>query len=128
MKHALLCTALILSGTSPVAAGPPEKEILIGRPISLAVQPETVRLSGPRAMQQILVSGRYSDGSERDLTPFCGLSAESAGVITISSAGLLQPRKDGRTTLLVRAGTLTARVGVVVTDFDKPQPVSFRRE
>ena len=60
-----------------------EKAALIGQPVSLVVQPETIRLSGPRAMQQIVVTGRYGDGSERDLTPFCALSAEAADVVTI---------------------------------------------
>src|SRR5262249_2088858 len=77
---------------------------------------------------QLVVTGRYSDGSERDLTPFTTLSAEVAGVVTIRPGGFLQAHKDGRTTLIIRAGPRTVRVPVVVTGCDKPQPVSFRRE
>jgi hypothetical protein len=79
-------------------------------------------------MQQLIVTGRYRDGSERDLTPFCSMKAGSSCVVTIGPGGFLQPQKNGRTMLLVRAGPSTARVPVVVTDFDKPQPVSFRHQ
>src|SRR5262249_3966480 len=120
---ALLLTAL------PAAAAPGEAgKAVIGQPVSLIVQPDTIRLSGPRSGQQLLVTGRYRDGSERDLTPFCELSAEDAGVVSIAPGGFLQARKDGRTTLVVRAGPCVARVPAVVADCDKPQPVSFRRQ
>src|SRR5205814_427992 len=66
--------------------------------------------------------------SERDLTPFAVVSAESPDVVIVRPGGFLQPHKDGRTTLLVRAGPGTVRVPVVVADCGKPQPVSFRRE
>ena len=36
--------------------------------LSLRVVPQTVVLYGPRASQQLLVLGNYSDGIERDLT------------------------------------------------------------
>ena len=32
-------------------------------------------------MQQIIVTGRYSDGAERDLTPFCVLSADADDIV-----------------------------------------------
>jgi|GEM_PF-4424266 len=101
---------------------------IIGEPVALAVYPDTVRLSGPRAMQQVVVTGRYSDGAERDLTPFCTLSTEAADVVTIAAGGFLQPRKDGEALLVVRAGSLTATVPVIVENFDKPRPVTFRHD
>jgi hypothetical protein len=117
-----------LSLPSTAAAGEQEQSAVVGRPLSLVVQPETIRLSGPRAMRQLLVTGRYADGTERDLTPFCLLRAEVPGVVSIGQGGFLQPDKNGRTTLVVKAGACTARIPVVVTDCDKPQPVSFRHQ
>jgi hypothetical protein len=128
----LCCLPLLLfaglSLSHAATAGEAERAAVIGQPLGLSVQPETVRLSGPRAMQQLLVTGRYADGSERDLTPFCLLSAEVPGIVTIGHGGFLQPQKDGQTTLIVQAGSCTARVAVVVTGCDRPEPVSFRRE
>ena len=119
-------TALALAANSPEKQA--DKAAFVGHPVSLVVQPETIRLAGPRAMRQILVTGRYSDGSERDLTHFCELQVESPDLVTVSRGGLLRPKKAGETALVIRAGERTARVPIVVTDFDKPQPVSFRHE
>ena len=124
--------AWILMVTSLVAAGAPEKQVekaaFIGQPVSLVVHPETIRLWGPRAMQQVLVTGLYSDGSVRDLTRFCDLQTETPGVVKIGRGGLLQPLRDGQTALVVRAGEQKVRVPIVVADFDKPRPVSFRHD
>jgi hypothetical protein len=122
----LLCLTLALAALGPASAA--EKRPALGQPVSLAVQPETILLSGPRAVRQVLVTGRYRDGGERDLTPFCALRAETPGVLAIRPGGFLEARKPGRTTLVVQAGPRTVRVPVVVTDFDKPRAVGFRHE
>lgn len=106
----------------------PEKSAYVGHPVSLAVWPDSVRLIGPRAMRQILVTGRYSDGSERDLTSFCELKAETPDIVRVGQGGLIRPQAPGETALVIQAGEQTARVPVVVPDFDKAQPVSFRHE
>jgi hypothetical protein len=117
---------------SPLAAAPPAdssaKAPLIGQPISLRVQPETITLTGPRDRVQILVTGRYADGSLRDLTPFCQPSFENPDLAREESGGFLVPKKNGTTGLVVKAGGQKARVPVTVQDLDKPRPVSFRRE
>lgn len=107
---------------------PADKAAIVGHPVALVVRPETIRLSGPRAMQQILVTGRYADGSERDLTGFCEVGLENAGLAKIARGGLLQSQANGETALVVQAGGQTARVPLVVADFDKPQPASFRHD
>jgi hypothetical protein len=128
-SRTLLSLALFLAASPALAAQPrDDRAALIGQPLALVVQPDAVHLAGPRATQQLIVTGRYADGSERDLTPFCTISAEAADMVSVAAGGFLQPRTNGRTTLLVQAGPCTLRVPVVVTDCDKPQPVSFRRE
>jgi hypothetical protein len=121
--------ALFVTITSPArAATAAEAAMVIGQPASLVVQPDAIRLSGPRAGQQLVVTGRYRDGSERDLTPFCSVRAEAPDVVSIARGGFLEARRDGRTTLLIQAGPASVRVGVVVADRGKARPVSFRRE
>src|SRR5262245_38733695 len=119
-------TAATLSAGAPDNQA--EKAACIGQPVSHMVLSETIRLAGPRAMRQILVTGRYSDGSERDLTNFCELQAEAPELVRISRGGLLRPQAAGETALVVQAGEQTVRVPVVVTDLDKSRPVSFRHE
>lgn len=123
---AWLVTLLPLAATT--AEKPSDKTSYIGSPVSLVVWPETIRLVGPRAMRQILVTGRYSDGTERDLTNSCELRLENAGLAKMNRGGLLQPQAVGETILVIQAGAQTARVPVVVAELDKPQPVSFRHD
>ena len=120
-----MAAPLVVAGA---AEKPGEQVAFIGQPISVVVHPETIRLSGPRAVQQILVTGRYADGSERDLTRVSVLKFESPDVAIISAAGFLQPQKTGQTALIVEAGGQTTRAAVVVEQFDQPQPVSFRHD
>lgn len=125
MANSAIAGGSLSAGVSLSSEG---KAAVIGQPVSLAVTPESVRLTGPTALQQLLVTGVYADGGQRDLTHFCELRAEPADVVAIGPGGLLQPLKAGDTTLVVTAGDRTLRVPVVVADFDKPRPVSFRQD
>jgi hypothetical protein len=129
-RRLALAALLALAATAPAAvpADPATRANLIGQPTALHVEPAAVTLTGPRALQQMVVTGRYADGTVRDLTPFCDLATEAPGVAAVDATGLLQPRKTGSTVLVVKAGPQTARVPVTVADFDKPSPVSFRHE
>ena len=136
---ASLCTLLIVASrfgvlfagelqpTNPTTAQADEAR-LIGQPVSLIVHPEAIRLTGPRATQQVLVTGRYADGSERDLTRVCTFSFDVADIATVSATGYLQPQKTGSTALIARAGGQVAQVPVTIEKFDIPLPVSFRHD
>jgi len=85
MKHPtseiLFAAALFVTANS-LAVGAPEKQpesqaakqadpaAYVGLPVTVVIEPEVIRLTGRRDMRQILVTGRYADGSERDLTSF----------------------------------------------------------
>jgi hypothetical protein len=105
-----------------------DKAAIVGQPVALVIRPETIRLVGPRDMRQVLATGRYADASERDLTSFCEYRAENPAVANIARGGFVTPQTAGETMLIIEAGGQTARIPLVVTDFDKPQPVSFRRD
>ncbi len=127
----LFCLALLLVLPCTTRAADPtdsEQRVLIGEPVSLRVQPDAIRLSGPRAMQQIIVTGRYINDVERDLTHVCTVNAGDADMLTVGNGGFIEPRKNGRTTLVVQAGSLTTRIPVIVESFDQPQPVTFRHD
>src|SRR5262245_30761004 len=131
--HALFFSLIAgLAAVTPAHAvlpvDPETKTQLIGQPASLLVQPETITLAGPRSVQQLVITGRYGDGTLRDLTPFCDLTVESPGVATVEPDGFLVPHQDGTTALLIKAGAQATRVPVAVKDFTKPQPISFRHQ
>jgi len=115
---------------SPAAVPTDAKERagMIGSPTSIIVLPGSINLVGTRAHQQIVVAGRYADGSLRDLTPLCDVSCKTADLVAIEAGGYVTARKNGTSTLVVKAGTQTIDVPLVVKDTDKPQPVSFRND
>jgi hypothetical protein len=124
LGKSLLVLAVILSAVAHAHAD----ANAIGQPTTLLVQPDAITLSGPRAMQQLVVTGRYADNSVRDLTRFCTVTAEARDIVAIGSNGFLQPLKDGSTALVVQAGAQSVRVPLTVKDFDKPSPISFRNQ
>src|SRR4051794_350035 len=93
---AALLTALAAGparGAPPADPGAAARAV--GQPAALLVQPEAVTLVGPRARQQVVVTGRYADGSVRDLTPFCEVSVEPADVAAAEAGGYLAAKKSG---------------------------------
>jgi hypothetical protein len=129
-----LCVAalpFLLTAALPVTAAIPSdpavRAQLVGKPADLLVQPAAVTLIGPRSLQQLVVTGRYADGTVRDLTPFCEFRVEPTVLATVS-ANLVLPVKDGNGTLIVTAAGLTSRVPLTIKDLEKPRPVSFRHD
>jgi hypothetical protein len=116
-----------LPAAAAVPDEPAKRDALIGKPAALVVQPAAVALRGPRAVQQLVVTGKYADGSQRDLTALCEISCD-ANIAAVGEYGFITPKKNGATSLVVRAGGQTINAPLTVTDFDKPQPVSFRNE
>src|SRR5437868_1829045 len=95
-----LCLGILVWSHGHALAGPPttaDKAKVVGQPISLEVQPPSITLIGPRSMQQLVVTGRYADGSVRDLTACVGIQAE--GLVGISDEQVVLPLKSGTTNL-----------------------------
>src|SRR6516165_10156388 len=89
--------ALAVAVTPALAAvptDPAKRAEIIGKPAALVVQPENLTLTGPRGYQQIVVSGKYADGSVRDLTALCDVVCES-DLATVEEGGFLMPKKNG---------------------------------
>ena len=126
-----LVAGFALAGHHLQAAPPTDPVVrtsIIGKLVSLDVEPKTITLDGPRASQQVLVTGGYADGSLRDLTCFCDWRAVAPDLLDITAQGFATGRGDGTTYLEVRAGGLSARVPITIKNSGQPQPVSFRRE
>src|SRR5262245_40432461 len=94
----LLVFLTFVAAPAPVLAGPPtdptKRDAVIGRPVVLAVQPESVTLLGRRDGQQLMVTGRYADGSVRDLTALCEFNADASGCARVESGGWLSGTTD----------------------------------
>ncbi len=126
-----LIATLVLSGRPLLASLPVDatsQSAVVGQPVSLQVYPRSILLSGSRATCQILVSGRYADGSLRDLTEFCRWDAGEGSMVEVDETGLVEGRRDGTTTLAVHVAGLSAMIPLTVEGLGESRPISFRRE
>ena len=125
--------AIVALGFAPawsrgaIPSAPNERAKLIGQPTALEVRPASVSLDGPRAVQQLVVTGKYADGTIRDLTLFAAYTADAQDLLD-TAGGFLRGKKSGNTQLAVQVGGQTAKVAVTVSKFDRPRPVSFKQD
>jgi hypothetical protein len=128
---ALLAASACLQGVAAAAkptrsrpAAPAAPPVLVG----LTVTPPEVTLSGPRAERQILVTGRFSDGLERDLTAHARYLTLTPQVAKTHPGGIITPVTDGTGQVKAAVGKLSALVRVTTCGARKPTPISFHNE
>lgn len=68
------------------------------------ILPPSVVLEGSDATMQFVVIGRYSDGSDRDVSDLAVLSAEDDSVVSIAAGGAAKSGRPGETYLMARYG------------------------
>ncbi len=122
----LAVAATLARGATPL--DPNERAKLVGTPAALQVQPDNITLNGSRSFQQIIVTGQYADKSVRDLTGVSEFYIQNSEIAVIGKDGFIEPRKDGATVLVVKAGGQTAQVPIAVKGMEATPPVSFRHE
>lgn len=97
-------------------------------PAELTVQPAAVTLTGPRDACQLVVTGRYADGSIRDLTHAVTVATDRPGVVAAGDGLFLRGTADGSATITLTAGRKSVRVPVTVAAVGAAAPVSFRND
>ena len=125
---ALVCS-LFSAGT---LAGIPQKSDLrkqiIGNPVVVEITPTNAILDGPRATRQILVTGHYSDGKMRDLTPICEWHSDQTDRLTVTAGGLVSSLQDGTAEIHVKAAELEFAVSVSIRNASLDEKVHFQSE
>ncbi|MEZ5353383.1 MAG: DUF1553 domain-containing protein [Bryobacteraceae bacterium] len=99
-----------------------------GRLETVRVIPESVRLTGKGASQQMLVMGRYADGRERDLTGQAVFTASAPGVVEAQTGGRVVAVGDGEVGLTAAVEGLRAKAAVRVERSGEQRPFSFGRD
>ncbi len=83
-------------------------------------------LAGRDATAQLIVTGHYSSGQERDLTRSVSYETRPEGVVTVDSLGYLTPLQEGTASIWVTAGSeANAELEVHVTNLIEDLPVNF---
>jgi hypothetical protein len=92
---------------------------------AIQVSPAIIVLDNPEATQQILV--RSSDAG-RDLTGLVQYEVTDPTIASVDAFGLVQPKSDGRTSLVVRHGNEQRRVSIEVSGLESPAEVDFQTQ
>lgn len=87
-------------------------------------------LRGRDALIQVVVTGQFASGQERDLTRQVVYSSSPAGIVSIDDTGLALPVGDGSATVTATttgatAEGLSAGIPIVVERFSNDAPVNF---
>ena len=83
---------------------------------------DALLLNGPNGRQQLLVTA----GENRDVTREVKFEVQPAGIVEVSPTGLVEPRADGKATIVAKLPDGSqASLPVEVANFAKTQPMSF---
>jgi hypothetical protein len=94
-----------------------------------AYEEDELFLRGIGARRQLVVTGKFHDGDERDLTRKVRVEAQPAGIVEVSKDGWIKPLSDGEATLTIHAvGNLKASVQVKTEESGDIQKVNFPNE
>lgn len=122
----LAAGSLWLTGTV-VLAEEVAATIEVGTPQQITLEPNSFTLRGPRAKQQLIVTGSYSENALRDLTPAVQYTSSNEAVAKVVDA-IVIPTGNGECTITATVGPLTSIVTCKVERFDQPAPISFQYE
>jgi hypothetical protein len=108
---------VLLSWIAAGAPGPVPEE----RRITLleAVSPATTLTIGAR--HPLRVEASYSDGSKRDVTWLTQFASNDAGVVDVNSAGTIEARRCGETTVRAHYQGQVAVINLSIP-FERPEP------
>jgi hypothetical protein len=98
------------------------------RAADLRVTPAAIVLESPEATQQILADTQAEDGRAIDLTRAAEYASNDPAVAVVDATGLVEPRAEGRTEIVVRHEGHEVRVPVEVRGIARPAPVSFEHQ
>lgn len=83
-------------------------------------------LAGRSASLQVVVTGEYSTGQQRDLTGDVAYTTTPEGIVHVDSAGMITPLKEGKVTLTAKAKSgPSANLTLAVTSLVKDKAINF---
>ena len=93
----------------------------------ISITPRESKLSGRRATQQLIATGKTIDGNVVDLSRSVEWTSSNPHVAVVSAKGRVTPVGDGTAVISVR-NSLSATAAVTVEGMKTAHPVSFRRD
>ena len=94
--------------------GDAAKTVATPKITSLDVIPGSRLIKQANSKHQIIVLAKYSDGSERDVTPFARFACDDDGIAQVNSVGKLTALRRGEANLMIRFAGKVGLSSVVV--------------
>jgi hypothetical protein len=95
-------------------AGAPLDPPTVATPVSVDLYPKGAVLDGKGEKQQLVVRAKYSDGSERDVTPLTLFLSNNDNSAKVSEDGLVTAGERGEAFVMARFHTFTVGVPFIV--------------
>lgn len=127
MKPSRFFPAVALLLAIPGATFSQEKLPDGAKVLKLEARPASVKLDGPFAYSQLLVTARLDGGEAVDVTRIAKVDAPAA-LVSVSAAGLVRPTGDGSGDITVSLAGRSAKIPVTVSGTKSDPPVSFVRD
>lgn len=127
-----LAAAAALLAAVPAGAAPGRAAVKPAKPaplppvVSLSVSPASGTLDGPKARQQLQVTGVRKDGTLVDLTAKAKYACSNPKVAIVSATGVARPVRDGAASVTITAAGRTASAKLAAKNTTKPFTWSFR--
>jgi hypothetical protein len=101
-----------------IRSGAPGGENAGRRMVSLRIWPNDGLLYGKGAQTRLLVTARFSDGSEADVSHLVRYSSNDDSIAAVTASGVVTAARGGETAIMVRAPGVVAaaKVGVVTSE------------
>ncbi len=122
----IIGTNLMSSAAEPKGLGDP------GTLQTIRVEPnlngQGIAIRSKDARQQLYVTGVYSSGQLHDFTRKTTYSSEPAGIVSVSSDGLVTPLADGDVKVIAKADGKQSEIPIKVSGFAQQTPINFKNQ
>lgn len=96
---------------------------------ALTIEPgKALHLTGRDAGLQVIVTGKYADGQQRDLTREAQYELTPADIASIDKTGYVSALKEGKARLRITVGTQSTQSELTVANIVNDVPINFAND
>src|SRR5262245_26624732 len=93
--------------------------------VRIVLEPSNPLMFGANLTQTLIVTGKYTDGSLRDLTRQASFTSSDPAIVTVDPSGTVRAIKNGMASITAKVGRLSAHQTIRVQLADQKRAVSF---
>jgi len=123
LAASLWALSLMIAGTGAKERGPSGKHD--AALMHIYIEPLTPFIFGANLTRTLIVTGKYADGSLRDLTRQASFTSSDRAVATVDPSGSVKAINNGLTWITAKVGRLSTRQAIRVRLADRKRSLSF---